>query len=106
VTPTSRGGLFNSTLIVTTIVVCLSMTFDLFMRTCVFRLMQEAPYVMFKNYSNSEFEGFCIDLLEELARVLKFRYKIKPIMTSRHDDMVEEIKSKVGEQQQHAIERQ
>jgi hypothetical protein len=79
--------------------------------------MQEAPYVMFKNnqnlsdlltrnYSNSEFEGFCIDLLEELARVLKFRYKIKPIMTSRHDDMVEEIKSKVGEQQQHAIERQ
>ncbi|CAF2895654.1 unnamed protein product [Rotaria sp. Silwood2] len=84
-TPSARGGLFNSTLIVTTIV--------------------EPPYVMFKNnqnltnpfsrnYTNSDFEGFCVDLLEQMSRILKFRYKIKPITTLRYDDMVEEIKAK------------
>jgi len=85
ITPAARGGLFNSTLIVTTIL--------------------EAPYVMFKNnqnltdvlnrnYSNHEFEGFCVDLLEEMSRILKFRYKLKPITTSRYDDMVDEVKNK------------
>jgi hypothetical protein len=44
---------------------------------------------------NSEFEGFCVDLLDEISRVLKFRYKIKPITTGRYDDMVEEVKNKV-----------
>ncbi|CAF3325828.1 unnamed protein product, partial [Rotaria socialis] len=84
-TPTARGGLFNSTLIVTTIV--------------------EAPYVMFKNnqnisdllhqnYTNNDFEGFCVDLLEEMSRALKFRYKIKPITTLRYDDMVDEVRTK------------
>ncbi|CAF0743263.1 unnamed protein product [Adineta steineri] len=84
-TSVTRGGLFNSTLIVTTIV--------------------EAPYVMFKNsqnisdllyqnYTNNDFEGFCVDLLEELSRNLKFHYKIKPITTARYDDMVEEVKHK------------
>ena len=68
--------------------------------------LQEAPYVMFKNnqnlsdvlkrnYSNHEFEGFCVDLLEELSRALKFRYKIKPIASGRYDDMVDEVKNKV-----------
>ncbi|CAF3618281.1 unnamed protein product [Adineta steineri] len=86
--PSSRSGLFNSTLIVTTIV--------------------EAPYVMFKNsqnlsevlsrnYTNNEFEGFCVDLLDELSRALKFRYKIKPIATGRYDDMVEEVKNKIAD---------
>ncbi len=48
-----------------------------------------------RNYTNNEFEGFCIDLLDEISRVLKFRYKIKPIRTGKYDDMVEEIKNKV-----------
>ncbi|CAF1512058.1 unnamed protein product [Rotaria sp. Silwood1] len=84
-TPSARSGLFNSTLIVTTIV--------------------EAPYVVFKNnqsitellnqnYTNDDFEGFCVDLLKALSRILNFRYKIKPITTLRYDDMVEEIKNK------------
>jgi hypothetical protein len=47
------------------------------------------------NYSNHDFEGFCIDLLEEMSRVLKFHYKIKPITTLRYDDMVDEVKHKV-----------
>jgi hypothetical protein len=49
------------------------------------------------NYSNSDFEGFCVDLLDELSRVLNFRYKIKPITSGRYDDMVEEVKNKVNE---------
>ncbi|CAF1301921.1 unnamed protein product [Rotaria sp. Silwood1] len=87
-TSVSRGSIFNSTLIVTTII--------------------EAPYVMLKNnenssgilnltYSNSDFEGFCIDLLEEIAHELKFSYKIKPITTGRYDDMVEEVKNKIAD---------
>jgi hypothetical protein len=75
-------------------------------RCFLFYLFQEAPYVMFKNnqnlsdvlkrnYTNSEFEGFCVDLLEEMSRILKFRYKIKPIHTLRYDDMVDEVKNKV-----------
>ena len=70
------------------------------------KFIQEAPYVTFKNgqnitemlnqnYTNNDFEGFCVDLLEELSRALKFRYKIKPITTTRYDDMVEEVKNKV-----------
>ena len=71
-----------------------------------YSILQEPPYVMFKNsqnitealsrnYTNHEFEGFCVDLLDELSRALKFRYKIKPIFTDRYDDMVDEVKNKV-----------
>jgi hypothetical protein len=31
-----------------------------------------------------------------MARILKFRYKIKPIKTLRYDDMVDEVKNKVN----------
>lgn len=48
-----------------------------------------------RNYSNSEFEGFCVDFLDELARILKFRYQIRPIATGRYDDMVDEVRNKV-----------
>jgi hypothetical protein len=47
------------------------------------------------NYTNADFEGFCVDLLEEMATVLNFRYKIKPITSLRYDDMVDEVKNKV-----------
>ncbi len=71
-----------------------------------FYFIQEAPYVMFKNnqsltdvlagnYSNDDFEGFCVDLLEAMSGILKFHYTIKPIKTLRYDDMVEEVKNKV-----------
>ena len=48
------------------------------------------------NYTNDIFEGFCVDLLEELSRALKFTYKIKPILGSRYDDMVDEVRTKVN----------
>ena len=40
--------------------------------------MQEDPYVMLdSNDLNAHFKGFCIDLLKEIAKVLKFDYTIK-----------------------------
>lgn len=43
---------------------------------------QENPYVMRKsNYQdfqgNEQYEGFCVDMLRELADILKFSFKIK-----------------------------
>jgi len=40
--------------------------------------MQEDPYVMLdSNDLNARFKGFCIDLLKEIVKVLKFDYTIK-----------------------------
>ena len=40
--------------------------------------MQEDPYVMLdSNDLNAHFKGFCIDLLKEIVKVLKFDYTIK-----------------------------
>lgn len=44
--------------------------------------LQEDPYVMRKeNYQefdgNAQYEGFCVDMLTELADILKFSFKIK-----------------------------
>lgn len=43
---------------------------------------QENPYVMRKsNYGafqgNEQYEGFCVDMLRELADILKFSFRIK-----------------------------
>jgi len=61
----------------------------------MFKNNQNLTEVFNRNYSNSEFEGFCVDLLDEVSRALNFRYKIKPITTGRYEDMVEEVKNKV-----------
>jgi hypothetical protein len=61
----------------------------------MFKNSQNISEALSRNYTNSEFEGFCVDLLEELSRALKFRYKIKPITSERYDDMVDEVKNKV-----------
>lgn len=57
------------------------------MNYCIFNvsflsLWQENPYVMRKlNYQdyqgNDQYEGFCVDMLRELADILKFSFKIK-----------------------------
>lgn len=44
--------------------------------------MQENPYVMRKdNYQdfqgNDQYEGFCVDMLREVADILKFSFRIK-----------------------------
>ncbi|XP_058543053.1 glutamate receptor ionotropic, kainate 4 isoform X1 [Neofelis nebulosa] len=55
-------SLFNTTLVVTTIL--------------------ENPYLMLKGNhqemeGNDRYEGFCVDMLEELAEILRFNYKIR-----------------------------
>lgn len=46
---------------------------------CVF---QENPYVMLRSNhqeleGNDRYEGFCVDMLKELADILKFKYRIR-----------------------------
>uniref|UniRef100_A0AAY4DR80 Glutamate receptor n=1 Tax=Denticeps clupeoides TaxID=299321 RepID=A0AAY4DR80_9TELE len=48
----------------------------------LYRIPQENPYVMRKeNYQefhgNDQYEGFCVDMLNELADILKFSFRIK-----------------------------
>lgn len=83
--------LANKTLIVTTILVrknrykCYWLAFVLLWTnyyTMSPFLSKENPYVMRKsNYQdyqgNDQYEGFCVDMLQELADILKFSFKIK-----------------------------
>ncbi|KAL2084997.1 hypothetical protein ACEWY4_020515 [Coilia grayii] len=50
---------------------------------------QEEPYVMFKKsdkplYGNDRFEGYCIDLLRELAAILGFNYEVRLVEDGRY----------------------
>uniref|UniRef100_A0A3B4AQ31 Glutamate receptor n=1 Tax=Periophthalmus magnuspinnatus TaxID=409849 RepID=A0A3B4AQ31_9GOBI len=50
---------------------------------------QEEPYVMFKKsdkplYGNDRFEGYCIDLLRELAAILGFSYEIRLVEDGKY----------------------
>lgn len=49
---------------------------------------QEQPYVMAKSKGNSSgnarYEGFCIDLLREIARMVGFAYKIELVPDGKY----------------------
>lgn len=50
---------------------------------------QEEPYVMLKKsdkalVGNDRFEGFCIDLLKELASILGFTYEIRLVPDGKY----------------------
>ncbi|XP_026780541.1 glutamate receptor ionotropic, kainate 4 isoform X2 [Pangasianodon hypophthalmus] len=60
----------------------LNVTDTLFNTTLIITTILENPYVMLKaNYQelegNERYEGFCVDMLKELADILKFNYRIK-----------------------------
>lgn len=71
---------------------------------------QENPYVMLRqNYQdlegNDRYEGFCVDMLKELADILKFKYRIRlvgdglygvPGANGTWTGMVGELISRVG----------
>lgn len=45
-------------------------------------MLQENPYLMLKGNhqemeGNDRYEGFCVDMLKELAEILRFNYKIR-----------------------------
>uniref|UniRef100_A0A4W4F597 Glutamate receptor n=1 Tax=Electrophorus electricus TaxID=8005 RepID=A0A4W4F597_ELEEL len=60
----------------------LNVTDTLFNTTLIITTILENPYVMLKeNHQELEeserYEGFCVDMLRELADILKFKYRIK-----------------------------
>jgi len=56
---------------------------------------------------NSRFHGFCVDLLDEISKILHFNYTIKPVADGKYgapvgpknewNGMVRELIDKVGE---------
>ncbi|KAJ8290875.1 hypothetical protein GJAV_G00018700 [Gymnothorax javanicus] len=58
-------------------------------RSLVVSTILEEPYVMFKKsdkplYGNDRFEGYCIDLLRELASILGFAYEIRLVEDGKY----------------------
>uniref|UniRef100_A0AAQ4PUP1 Glutamate receptor n=1 Tax=Gasterosteus aculeatus aculeatus TaxID=481459 RepID=A0AAQ4PUP1_GASAC len=58
-------------------------------RSLVVSTILEEPYVMFKKsdkplYGNDRFEGYCIDLLKELANILGFTYEVRLVEDGRY----------------------
>lgn len=74
------------------------------------RSFQENPYVMLRQNhqdleGNDRYEGFCVDMLKELADILKFKYRIRlvgdglygvPGANGTWTGMVGELISRVG----------
>ena len=52
--------------------------------------LQEEPYVMLRtdNASNQKYKGFCIDLLDKIAKICNFTYKIKLVDDGFHGSFV------------------
>ncbi|KAM7420048.1 hypothetical protein PAMA_014656 [Pampus argenteus] len=58
-------------------------------RSLIVSTILEEPYVMFKKsdkplYGNDRFEGYCIDLLRELANILGFTYEIRLVEDGKY----------------------
>ncbi|MGH0150839.1 UNVERIFIED_CONTAM: hypothetical protein FKN15_044394 [Acipenser sinensis] len=58
-------------------------------RSLVVSTILEDPYVIFKKsdkplYGNDRFEGYCIDLLKELANILGFTYEIRLVEDGKY----------------------
>ncbi|XP_073703977.1 glutamate receptor ionotropic, kainate 2 [Garra rufa] len=58
-------------------------------RSLVVSTILEEPYVMFKKsdkplYGNDRFEGYCIDLLRELAAILGFTYEVRLVEDGKY----------------------
>ncbi|XP_074542539.1 glutamate receptor ionotropic, kainate 5-like isoform X2 [Halichoeres trimaculatus] len=72
----------NNTLIMNSTSLDLNASETLANKTLIVTTILENPYVMRKsNYQdfqgNDQYEGFCVDMLRELADILKFSFKIK-----------------------------
>ncbi|KAM9456462.1 glutamate receptor ionotropic, kainate 1 isoform 4-T4 [Clarias gariepinus] len=58
-------------------------------RTLIVTTILENPYVMYKKsdkvlYGNDRFEGYCLDLLKELANILGFSYEVKLVSDGKY----------------------
>lgn len=90
--------------------------YSVFQLLCYFwnlcNLLQEAPYAMLREETkghiytgNERYEGFCLDLLAELARIVGFEYTIVPVPDGRYgnsnkdgqwDGIVRQLIDRVG----------
>ncbi|KAF6118882.1 glutamate ionotropic receptor kainate type subunit 1 [Phyllostomus discolor] len=66
-----------------------SVTDPLANRTLIVTTILEEPYVMFRKsdtplHGNDRFEGYCLDLLKELSRILGFLYDIKLVPDGKY----------------------
>ncbi|MCJ8728846.1 hypothetical protein PDJAM_G00009200 [Pangasius djambal] len=72
----------NNTLVMNSTSLDINVSETLANKTLIVTTILENPYVMRKaNYQelegNEQYEGFCVDMLKELADILKFTYRIK-----------------------------
>ncbi|TSR27775.1 Glutamate receptor ionotropic, kainate 5 [Bagarius yarrelli] len=72
----------NNTLVMNSTSLDINVSETLANKTLIITTILENPYVMRKaNYQelegNDQYEGFCVDMLKELADILKFTYRIK-----------------------------
>ncbi|KAK1151810.1 glutamate receptor ionotropic, kainate 5 isoform X1, partial [Acipenser oxyrinchus oxyrinchus] len=72
----------NNTLAMNATTLDINVSETLTNKTLIITTILENPYVMRKsNYQelqgNSRYEGFCVDMLKELADILKFKFRIK-----------------------------
>ncbi|XP_060776461.1 glutamate receptor ionotropic, kainate 5 [Neoarius graeffei] len=72
----------NNTLVMNSTSLDINVSETLANKTLIITTILENPYVMRKtNYQelegNEQYEGFCVDMLKELADILKFTYRIK-----------------------------
>ncbi|KAM4771411.1 glutamate receptor ionotropic, kainate 2 [Rhinophrynus dorsalis] len=78
-------------------------------RSLIVTTILEEPYVMFKKsdkplYGKSRFEGYCIDLLEKLSRILGFDYEIRLVEDGKYgakDDTTQQWNGMVRELMDH-----
>ena len=60
------------------------------MQQPTFDFVQEDPYMMLKDdpdgvlEGNDRFEGYCVDLLDEIAKMKNFKYKIKLVADNQY----------------------
>lgn len=58
--------------------------------------MVQAPFIMRDENSPKGFKGYCIDLIDEIAKIVNFDYDIKVVEDGKFGDMVKiEIPTKV-----------
>ncbi|XP_041420570.1 glutamate receptor ionotropic, kainate 2 isoform X3 [Xenopus laevis] len=78
-------------------------------RSLIVTTILEEPYVMFKKsdkplYGKARFEGYCIDLLEKLSRILGFEYEVRLVEDGKYgakDDSTQQWNGMVRELMDH-----
>lgn len=55
----------------------------------IFNVFQQPPFIMRDESSEKGFKGYCIDLLDEIAKLVKFEYTIQEVEDKKFGNMDE-----------------